>query len=388
MATRDTQDLLGLVAAAPREPTEAEALARLRLARSEGVGPTTFRRLIERHGSAAASLAALPRLAAATGRTLTPCPPEAAAREMEALARMGGSWLHLGGPGYPPLLALTEDAPPLLAVLGDASVLARRQVGVVGARAASANGRRMAEELAAGLVMGGIVVTSGLARGVDAAAHAGALNAHGRTVAVVAGGLDMPYPPENAALQGRIAAEGGAVLAEAPLGTAPLARHFPRRNRIVAGMVLGVIVVEAAQRSGSLITARLALEAGREVFAVPGSPLDPRARGGNDLIRQGAHLVETAEDVLAQLPDAPREAPLFRPRPEPAEPPPEEEAPAPPPGSTGQILEMLGSTPVGVDDLARRCHLSPPAVRAMLLDLELSGLVESLPGDRVVRATR
>lgn len=388
MAARDTQDLLGLVAAAPREPTPAEALARLRLARSEGVGPATFRRLIERHGSAAASLAALPRLAAATGRTLTPCAPEAAAREMEALARMGGTWLHLGGPGYPRLLALTEDAPPLLAVLGDASVLSRRQVGVVGARAASASGRRMAEELAAGLVMGGIVVTSGLARGVDAAAHAGALNAHGRTIAVVAGGLDVPYPPENAALQSRIAAEGGAVLAEAPLGTAPLARHFPRRNRIVAGMVLGVVVVEAAQRSGSLITARLALEAGREVFAVPGSPLDPRARGGNDLIRQGAHLVETAEDVLAQLPDAPREAPLFRARPEPDEPPAEEEAPPPPPGSAGQILEMLGSTPVGVDDLARRCHLSAPAVRAMLLDLELSGLVESLPGDRVVRATR
>jgi DNA processing protein len=388
MAARDTPDLLGLVAAAPLEPSPAEALARLRLARSEGVGPTTFRRLIERHGSAAAALAALPRLAAATGRTLTPCPPEAAAREMEALARLGGSWLHLGGPGYPPLLALTEDAPPVLALLGDASVLGRRQVGVVGARAASAAGRRMAEELAAGLTTGGIVVTSGLARGVDAAAHAGALNAQGRTIAVVAGGLDVPYPAENAALQARIAAEGGAVVAEAPLGTAPLARHFPRRNRIVAGMVLGVVVVEAAQRSGSLITARLALEAGREVFAVPGSPLDPRARGGNDLIRQGAHLVESAEDVLAHLPHSPRATPLFQSRSDPPEAPSAEEAPKPPPGSSGQVLEMIGSTPVGVDDLARRCHLSPPVVRAMLLDLELSGLVESLPGDRVVRAVR
>jgi DNA processing protein len=261
-------------------------------------------------------------------------------------------------------------------------------VGVVGARAASAAGRRVAEELAAGLVMGGIVVTSGLARGVDAAAHLGALNAQGRTVAVVAGGLDVPYPSENAALQARIAAEGGAVLAEAPLGTAPLARHFPRRNRIAAGMVLGVVVVEVAQRSGSLITARLALEAGREVFAVPGSPLDPRARGGNDLIRQGAHLVETAEDVLADLPHSPREAPLFRARPDPAEAPAEEEAPAPPPGSTGQVIEMIGSTPVGVDDLARRCHQSALTARAVLLDLELSGLVESLPGDRVVRAVR
>ncbi len=388
MAARETPDLLGLVAAAPLEPSPAEALARLRLARTDGIGPSTFRRLIERHGSAAAALAALPRLAAATGRPLTPCPAEDAAREMDALARLGGAWLHLGGPGYPPLLALTEDAPPVLAVLGDASVLGRRQVGVVGARAASAGGRRVAEELAAGLVMGGIVVTSGLARGVDAAAHIGALNAQGRTVAVVAGGLDVPYPPENAALQARIVAEGGAVLAEAPLGTAPLARHFPRRNRIVAGMVLGVVVVEAAQRSGSLITARLALEAGREVFAVPGSPLDPRARGGNDLIRQGAHLVETAEDVLAHLPHSPRAAPLFQSRSDPAETPAAEEAPEPPPGSTGQILEMIGSIPVGVDDLARRCHLSTPAVRAMLLDLELSGLVESLPGDRVVRAVR
>lgn len=388
MVARDTQDLLGLIQAVPRAPAPAEALARLRLARTEGIGPSAFRRLIERHGSAAGALAALPRMAATAGRALAPCPAESAEREMEALARRSGTWLHLGAPGYPPLLALLEDAPPILAVLGDASVLGRRQVGVVGARAASAAGRRMAEELAAGLVMGGVVVTSGLARGVDAAAHLGALGAHGRTVAVVAGGLDVPYPPENAALQARIPAEGGAVVAEAPLGTAPLARHFPRRNRIVAGMVLGVIVVEAAQRSGSLITARLALEAGREVFAVPGSPLDPRARGSNDLIRQGAHLVETAEDVLAHLPDAPREAPLFRVRPEASAPPPAEEEAPPAPGTSSQILEMIGPTPMGVDDLARRCHLSPPAVRAMLLDLELSGLVESLPGDRVVRAVR
>lgn len=377
-----------MVDAAPRPPSAAEALARLRLARTDGIGPATFRRLIERHGTAAAALAALPRIAERTGRPLAPCPAEAALREMEALDRLGGIWLHLGAPGYPPLLELVEDAPPVLAVLGDAGVLLRRQVGVVGARAASAGGRRMAEELAAGLTMAGIVVTSGLARGVDAAAHIGALNAHGRTVAVVAGGLDAPYPPENAPLQARIADEGGAVVAEAPLGTAPLARHFPRRNRIVAGMVLGVVVVEAAQRSGSLITARLALEAGREVFAVPGSPLDPRARGANDLIRQGAHLVQSAEDILADLPDAPREAPLFRPLPDLAERIPTPEDPPAPPGAEGQLLELIGSTPVGVDDLARRCHLSAPAVRAILLDLELSGLVEALPGDRVVRAAR
>lgn len=388
MDRHDTADLLGMVEAAPRAPSAGEALARLRLARTEGVGPATFRRLLERHGSAAAALAALPRIAERSGRPLIPCPVGAAERELEGLARLGGTWLHLGAPGYPPLLALLEDAPPVLAVLGDAGVLLRRQVGVVGARAASAGGRRMAEELAAGLTMAGIVVTSGLARGVDAAAHLGALAAHGRTVAVVAGGLDQPYPPENAALQARIAAEGGAVVAEAPLGTAPLARHFPRRNRIVAGMVLGVVVVEAAQRSGSLITARLALEAGREVFAVPGSPLDPRTRGANDLIRQGAHLVETAEDILGHLPEAPREAPLFRGRAEPADTQAAPEDVPALPGTEGQLLELIGAAPVGVDDLARRCHLSPPAVRAILLDLELSGLVEALPGDRVVRAAR
>jgi DNA processing protein len=367
---------------------DGDGLDRLRLARSEGVGPATFRRLMEHHGSARAALAALPRLAAQSGRALTPCPADAARREAEALARLGGSWLHLGAPDYPPLLALLEDPPPVLAVLGDPALLGRPQVGVVGARAASASGRRVAEELAAGLAGGGIVVTSGLARGVDAAAHLGALGAHGPTVAVVAGGLDEPYPSENAALQARIAAEGGAVVAEAPLGTAPLARHFPRRNRIVAGLVLGLVVVEAALRSGSLITARLALEAGREVFAVPGSPLDPRARGSNDLIRQGAHLVETAEDVLAHLPPAPREAPLFQVRSEPETALPPVESAEAPHEASAQLLELIGPTPVGVDDLVRRCHLSPPAVRAILLDLELSGLVEPLPGNKVARRAR
>ena len=366
--------------------TPGESLARFRLARTEGVGPATFRRLLDRHGSADAALAALPRIAAAAGRGLAPFPAGAAQREMEDLARLGGSWLHLGGPGYPPLLALLEDAPPVLAVLGDASLLARRQVGLVGARAASAAGRRMAEDLAAGLTAAGLAVTSGLARGVDASAHLGALNAHGRTLAVVAGGLDQPYPPENAALQARIAAEGGAVVAEAPLGTAPLARHFPRRNRIVAGLVLGLVVVEAAPRSGSLITARLALESGREVFAVPGSPLDPRCRGSNDLIRQGAHLVETAEDLLVHLPQGPRELPLFQPRIAPEPMPAAAEEPPAPSDALAQMLELIGPTPVAVDDLVRRCHLSAPAVRAMLLDLELSGSVESLPGNRVVRA--
>ncbi len=361
--------------------TNAEELARLRLARTDGIGPATFRRLLDRHGSAASALAALPS-------PLVAFPEAAARREIEAFERLGGAFLHLGQPGYPPLLARLEDAPPVIAVLGDRSVLLRRQVAIVGARAASAAGRRIAEELAAGLTTAGLVVTSGLARGIDAAAHLGALEAHGRTIAVIAGGLDEPYPPENAALQARIAAEGGAVVAEAPLGTAPLARHFPRRNRIIAGLALGVVVVEAASRSGSLHTARIAVEAGREVFAVPGSPLDPRCKGSNDLLRQGARMVETAEDIIGEVPEAPLDIPLFRPRPAPekAEAPP---APSPSPADgPSQLLELIGSTPVAVDDLVRRCHLSAPAVRAILLDLELSGLVEQLPGDRVSRTAR
>jgi DNA processing protein len=357
-----------------------EALARLRLARTEGIGPLTFRRLLDRFGSPEAALAAWPRD--------RPAPPteQAAAREMAALAKLGGRFIFLDDPAYPPLLARLADAPPVLAVQGDVSLLPRRQVGIVGARNASGPGRRIAEELAAGLTMAGVVVTSGMARGIDAAAHQGALGAHGRTIAVVAGGLDMPYPPEHAGLQARILAEGGAVVAEAPLGTAPFASHFPRRNRIVAGLVLGLVVVEAALRSGSLITARLASEAGREVFAMPGSPLDPRARGSNDLLRQGASFAESAEDVLAALPAAPLDLPLLAPRPQ--APVASESQPlvADAAGDAQKVLELIGFTPQGVDDLARRCHLSAPIVQAILLDLELSGLVECLPGHRVARS--
>ncbi len=285
----------------------------LRLARAEGVGPVTYRRLMAASARAAAALRALPRLAQAGGRTSPPeVPTEAdAARELERSMAVGARLILLGDADYPPLLARLDDAPPVIAVQGDAACLSARAVALVGGRNASTNGSRIAEDLAAELARAGIVVVSGMARGIDAAAHAGALSA-GRTIAVVAGGLDVPYPPEHAELQRRIAA-AGAVVTEAPPGTVAQSRHFPRRNRIIAGLSLAVVVVEAAPRSGSLITARLAAEAGREVFAVPGSPLDPRARGGNDLIRQGAALIETAADVLANLPDqleaAP--APLF-----------------------------------------------------------------------------
>jgi DNA processing protein len=348
-----------------------------------------------RYGSAAAALGALPVLASAGGRPSAPTVPSAddVARELHALERLGASVLFIGESAYPPLLALLDDAPPAIFALGDPTILSDRSVALVGGRNASANGQRMAENLAAELART-LVVVSGLARGIDAAAHRGALLT-GRTVAAAAGGLDVPYPPEHADLQRRIA-ETGVVVTEAPLGATPQARHFPRRNRIIAGLALGVIVVEAALRSGSLITARLAQDAGRELFAVPGSPLDPRSRGANDLIRQGAHLTETAQDVLDNLPDHPsREGltrdPLFARwtpgTPGLAEPAPDwQEPPQSAPDlaqARMQVIELLDSSPTAVDDIVRRCQFSAAAVMAVLLELELAGRIETLPGSRV-----
>jgi len=359
-----------------------ESLDRLRLARTEGVGPLGFRALLDRHGGPAAALRALAR---DPDRRAAPADPGAVEREHDAVLAMGGAWLHLGVPPYPPLLAALHDPPPVLAALGDLSLLEARQVAIVGARNASAAGRRIAEDMAEALAEAGVVVVSGLARGIDAAAHAGALRRR-RTVAALPGGLDVAYPPENRDLQDRIAA-GGLLLAEAPLGTAPLARHFPRRNRIVAGLALGVVVVEAAHRSGTLITARLGAEAGREIYAVPGSPLDPRCRGSNDLLRGGAGFCETAADVLETLPATPHAAPLFRPAPPPTRAPGPARARTNPDESTASdILVLIGPTPVPVDEVLRRCHLSPPDARAALLELELDGLIEALPGNRVVRS--
>ncbi|MDR3537725.1 MAG: DNA-processing protein DprA [Acetobacteraceae bacterium] len=364
----------------PATPDPADALDRLRLIRTEGIGPVTYRRLLERYLTPAAALDAVPQLARAGGR---PAPPvvstrEAAAHEIEQTRRLGGRLLFLGTPGYPPLLALLDDAPPCLAVLGDPALLSASAVAMVGGRNASSNGQRIAEALAGDLARS-VVVVSGLARGIDTAAHVGAMRT-GRTVAAVAGGLDQPYPEENVALQNQIVANG-AVVTEAPFGTAPQARHFPRRNRIIAGLSLGVVVVEAALRSGSLITARIAQEAGREVFAVPGSPLDPRARGGNDLIRQGALMAETAEDVLGTLPAFPTAVPhgmvAEQPQEAPLTPP---DAPAIPPDARQTVLALLSAAPTAVDDLVRRCQLSPSAVAAVLLELELAGRVEALPG--------
>ncbi|MBX5454087.1 MAG: DNA-processing protein DprA [Acidobacteriia bacterium] len=388
--------------------TPKERLSRIRLARTEGVGPMTYRRLLYRYSSAEEALIALPELARAGGRSAPPRVPSMAeiAREEEALQKMGGKFLLMGEAPYPPLLALLDDAPPVVAVLGTAETLSKRAVALIGARNASANGQRIAEHLGEELAEAGFVVVSGMARGIDAAAHRGAMRAHngrGCTVAVVAGGLDVPYPHEHVALQQAIA-EHGAVVSEMPLGTAPQARHFPRRNRIIAGLVLGVVVVEAALRSGSLVTVRIAQNAGREIFAVPGSPLDPRARGTNDLIRQGAHLTESISDVLENLPDHPaREGlsrlPLFAREAafgsdEILEDSPEDRdhADRDAGGDVSaatlaelrtQIPDLLDRAPIAVDELVRRCHFPAAAVMAVLLELELAGRIETLPGNRV-----
>nr|WP_294547526.1 DNA-processing protein DprA [uncultured Rhodopila sp.] len=372
---------------------------RLRLIRTEGIGPVTYRRLLERYRSPAAALDALPRLARAAGRQGGPAvmTPGDAERELDRTRAAGGRLVFLEDDDYPKLLALMDDAPPCLVFHGDAALAPRRCVAAVGGRNASANGQRMAETLAAELAQS-VVVVSGLARGIDTAAHLGAMRT-GRTIAVIAGGIDQPYPPDNADLHRRIA-DAHLLITEACIGTVPQARHFPRRNRIIAGLSLGVVVVEAAPRSGSLITARFAQEAGREVFAVPGSPLDPRARGGNDLIRQGAILVESASDVLDNLPAVPDHAYGTRLPSWPGSSGPPiapgaggggpdqpghdggDDRPAPP-EARSRVLALLSPEPTMVDDIVRRCQLSPPATVAVLLELELSGRVETLPGNRV-----
>jgi DNA processing protein len=347
----------------------------LRLMRTERVGPITFFQLLSRFGSAAAALDALPELAQRGGRkTLKVYNVDAAKEEIARLKVLGAQLLGRFEPGYPESLAALDDAPPLLCVRGNAELLGGRIVAIVGARNASANGVRLARQLASELGSAGLIVVSGLARGIDAAAHRGAL-ATG-TIGVMAGGVDVIYPAENTALYDEIAGQG-VLVSEMPPGFQPQARHFPQRNRIVSGLASGVIVVEAAMKSGSLITARLALNQGRDVFAVPGSPLDPRARGSNDLLRNGATLTETAEDVLRSL------APAFhRPPSQVSEPPPlaidfEEKIVTP------KVLDKLGPTPTQVDEIIRQCQLPPAVVHSVLLELELGGRLTRHPGNMV-----
>lgn len=355
---------------------EAGRLARLRLIRSPRIGPVTYRQLIARFGDAQAALDALPTLALrGGGQAPTLADPALARRELAVVERLGARHLFLDDPDYPSLLAELENAPPALIVRGDVGLLARPCVAMVGARNASAAACRFARQLAQGLGEAGATVVSGLARGIDTAAHHGSL-ASG-TVGVIASGIDIAFPPENAELQQRVA-EQGLLIAEQPPGTEPLARHFPSRNRIIAGLAQGTVVVEAAPRSGSLITARIAAEAGREVMAVPGSPLDPRAQGCNLLIREGATLVQGVDDILEMI--RPIDARAVR---SPvsgfgAEPGAEPDA-----AERHRVEGLLGPVPVPVDELIRQSGLPGAAVQLVLLELELAGRLERHAGGRV-----
>jgi DNA processing protein len=368
--------------------SDMERLDWLRLIRTENIGPLTFHRLLARFDSAEAALEALPTFARRGGRPqgIRICSRTAAERELCAATAVGARLVAACEPDYPPLLAHIDGAPPMVTLIGDANILARPTVAIVGTRNASLNGRRLAETLARDLGAAGMVVASGLARGIDTAAHRGSLPTG--TIAVVAGGADVVYPPENHGLQAEIA-QRGVVISEMPVGTQLQARHFPRRNRLISGISRGVVVVEAALRSGSLITARFALEQGRDVFAVPGSPLDARARGGNDLLRQGAILTESAEDVLREFGSRREGQPTSPGLPVTSSVPAEEPARVafPPDAELAAarraIAEALSPTPATVDELIRNCQFSYAVVTTVLLEWELAGRLERHSGNRV-----
>ena len=372
------------------EDTDRDRLDWLRLARSRNVGPAGFARLLTRFGAARAALEALPSLAARAGASYGPPWDEARAmEEMETAARLGARMLRRGAPDYPARLAEIADAPPILWALGPGPAGPEGAVAVIGARNASSLGLRLARRLTRDLAEGGRAVVSGLARGIDAAAHEAALETG--TVAVLAGGVDVIYPKENARLYDAIR-ERGAILSEAPIGLQPLGRHFPRRNRIVSGLAEGVVLIEAAARSGSLITARCALEQGREVMAVPGSPLDPRAEGCNQLIREGAALIRDAADVEEAL-AAPRSLALkpgaaaFREDAFPLPDPPTQDD-RPPDDLAARAAQLIGPEAVDMDRLARDLGADPATFAALLQEMELDGLVERRPGGLVALAPR
>lgn len=356
---------------------DSDSLARLRLIRTPGVGPVTYRQLLARFGSPEAALAAIPELAGRGGGPPPRIPDTSSIRkEAESVDRLGARYLFAGRGIYPKLLDAADGAPAALIVRGDLRLFEKRSLAIVGARNASAAAVRFARQLAGELGKSGHAVVSGLARGIDTAAHQGALESG--TIAVVAGGIDIFYPPENEALQREIS-ERGLLVTEQPPGTEPRARHFPYRNRIIAGLALGTIVVEAAPKSGSLISARYAADFGREVMAVPGSPLDPRAQGCNLLIREGATLIQSAADIIEAI------GPIAG-------------------GTVGQparsfgaeptssdasdrerrtVIELLGPAAVPVDELIRQTGLSPAVIQTVLLELELAGRLERQAGGRV-----
>lgn len=356
----------------------SEKLACIRLIRTRNIGPMTYSLLMKRYGSAHEALRAIPELARRGGRKLEPASLKLAEAEMAANEAANATLLFRGGEGYPERLDQFDDAPAIISVRGNQHLLAGPAIAMVGARNASLNALRHAEKLAGDLGKEGYVITSGLARGIDAATHRGAL-ATG-TIAVIAGGIDSCYPPENSELQQMIV-ETGLLVAEMPPGTQPTARHFPVRNRIIASLALGVVVVEAAARSGSLITAHEATERRGEVMAIPGSPLDPRSSGCNILIRDGATLVQNSEDIIECL-----ARPIKAGVPASAE----WDGPAPLPGSEAEIadcrkviLEGLGTEPTDIDDLVRWCDAPTYCVQAALLELELAEIITRHHGNRV-----
>jgi DNA processing protein len=356
--------------------TPGERLDWLRLARAETVGPVAFAHLIARYRTAGRALEALPKLAARGGSARAAPDPAAVAAEIEAGEGLGAQLICSCEDGFPERLAALDPPPPAIWALGDAALLGRPGVAIVGARIASAAGQRFARQLALDLGAAGYVIVSGMARGVDGAAHEGSLKTG--SIAVLGGGIDDVYPPEHRGLYQRLAAEG-CVVSESPVGRRAQAKDFPRRNRLISGLAIGVVVVEAEMRSGSLITARLAAEQGREVFAVPGSPLDPRARGTNDLIRQGATLCEGADDVLRELEGlkARRIAPA---RPAPIDAAPIEDLD----GLPDRLAALLSPTPTPRDELVRLTGATPGAVSAALVELELAGRAELRPGGMAV----
>ena len=369
--------------------SQQEAFARIRLLRSPNIGPVSFSQLLRRFGSAEAALEALPDLAAKGKRQYRAAPTGLVEREVEAVSAAGARYLFHDMPEYPALLAQTDGAPPILTVRGDLSLAARPCIAMVGARNSSAAAVKLARNFADGLAQQGFTVVSGLARGIDGAAHEGALGAvkrgaAGGTIGVIASGIDIAYPPEHAKLQESVAKEGLLIAEEVP-GTSPRGQLFPKRNRIIAGLSAGTLVLEAATKSGSLITARLAGEMGREVMAVPGSPLEPRSEGCNHLIREGAVLVQSVEDVvelLSGFDGNPRST--FREVTEDfdhaevdfdAE-----------PADASDIANLLTTAPVAVDELVRQSGESAGAVQMALLELEISGQLVRHSGGRVALA--
>lgn len=365
--------------------TLSEKLDWLRLSRTENVGPITFYRLVGRYGSAAKALNALPELSRRGGRKkeLVAPPLSAIEKEYAALKKLGGDIICAGEEGYPLALAATDDAPPVLSYIGNLDLVKRPCLAMVGARNASLNGRKFAAKLAKELGQCGQVIVSGLARGIDTAAHQGSLDTG--TIAVVAGGIDVIYPRENTELYGQIK-QNGLILAESPLGMEPIARLFPKRNRIVSGLSTGVVVVEATIKSGSLITARMAGEQGRDVYAIPGYPQDPRAQGPNKLIQDGAVLVQKAQDILNMmemykggnaLQDSAlrHNSELYIV--------PEETSEKEAEDIRNIVLQNLSQMPVGVDELSRACHVTIPALQMTLLEMELAGRLQRLPGNRI-----